>query len=166
MAVEIGSGQLIAGFEDQLVGVKTGDEKTLKVAFPEDYPVENLKGKPAEFAVTVKQGKVPGETKIDDEFAKSLGLESLDKLKELMKDQVEQEHNGLTRTYMKRKLLDQLAAAHDFEVPTTMVEDEFGQIWQQLEHEASPEEDTEWAKAEIDKEICEEGGVGEELVRR
>src|SRR3546814_3353299 len=122
MAVEIGSGQLIPGFEDQLVGVKTGDENTLKVAFPEDYPVENLKGKPAEFAVTVKQVKVPGETKIDDEFAKSLGLESLDKLKELMKDQVEQEHNGLSRTYMKRKLLDQLAASHDFEVPPTMVE--------------------------------------------
>src|SRR3546814_13928665 len=107
MAVEIGSGQLIPGFEDQLVGVKTGDEKTLKVAFPEDYPVENLKGKPAEFAVTVKPAKVPGETKIDDEFAKSLGLERLDKLKELMKDQVEQEQHGLTRTHMKRKLQDQ-----------------------------------------------------------
>src|SRR3546814_2064146 len=82
-----------------------------------EYPVENLKGKPAEFAVTVKEVKVPAASKIDDEFAKTLGLESLDKLKELMKDQVEQELNGLTRTYMKRKLLDQLAASHDFEVP-------------------------------------------------
>src|SRR3546814_10841288 len=108
MAVEIGSGQLIPGFEDQLVGVKTGDEKTVKVTFPEEYPVDTLKGAKAEFAVTVKQIKVPADAKIDDEFAKSLGLESLDKLKELMKDQVEQEHNGLTRTYMKRKLLDQL----------------------------------------------------------
>ena len=135
MAVEIGSGQLIPGFEDQLVGVKAGDEKTLKVTFPDEYPVENLKGKPAEFAVTVKEVKVPAASKIDDEFAKTLGLESLDKLKELMKDQVEQELNGLTRTYMKRKLLDQLAAAHDFDVPPTMVEAEFAQIWQRVEQD-------------------------------
>src|SRR3546814_16837599 len=74
-----------------------------KVTVPEDYPVETLKGQPAEFAVTVKAVKVPADARIDDEFAKSLGLESLDKLKELMKDQVEQEHNGLTRTYMKRR---------------------------------------------------------------
>ena len=71
-----------------------------------EYPVENLKGKPAEFAVKVKEVKVPAKTAIDDEFAKSLGLESLEKLKELMQGQVEQEHNGLTRTYMKRKLLE------------------------------------------------------------
>lgn len=152
MAVEIGSGQLIPGFEDQLVGVKVGDEKVLKVTFPDEYPVENLKGQPAEFAVKVKEVKVPAASKIDDEFAKSLGLESLDKLKELMKDQVEQELNGLTRTYMKRKLLDQLAAAHDFDVPPTMVEAEFNQIWQQLEHEVSHEEDPEAAKAELEKD--------------
>src|SRR3546814_4592058 len=78
MAVEIGWGQLIPGFEEQLVGVKTGDEKTLKVAFREDYPVEILKGKPDEYAVTVKQVKVPGATKHEDDFAKSLGLERLD----------------------------------------------------------------------------------------
>ncbi|MDO9367311.1 MAG: trigger factor [Sphingopyxis sp.] len=152
MAVEIGSGQLIPGFEDQLVGTKVGDEKVLKVTFPDEYPVETLKGKPAEFAITVKELKVPAASKIDDEFAKTLGLESLDKLKELMKDQVEQELNGLTRTYMKRKLLDQLAASHDFDVPPTMVEAEFNQIWQQLEHEAGHEEDPEAAKAEIEND--------------
>ncbi|MHA4836348.1 trigger factor [Sphingopyxis sp. MSC1_008] len=152
MAVEIGSGQLIPGFEDQLVGVKVGDEKVLKVTFPDEYPVADLKGQPAEFAVTVKEVKVPATSKIDDEFAKTLGLESLDKLKELMKDQVEQELNGLTRTYMKRKLLDQLAAAHDFDVPPTMVEAEFNQIWQQLEHEVSHEEDPEAAKAELEND--------------
>ena len=165
MAIELGAGQLIPGFEDQLVGVKVGDEKTVKVTFPEDYPVENLKGKPAEFAVTVKEVKIPAETTIDDEFAKSLGLESLDKLKELMKDQVEQELNGLTRTYMKRKLLDQLAAAHDFEVPPTMVEAEFNQIWQQLEHEASHEEDPEAAKAELEKDRDEYRGIAVRRVR-
>src|SRR3546814_2972040 len=93
MAVEIGSGQLIPGFEDQLVGVKTGDEKVLKVTFPDEYPVENLKGKPAEFAVTVQAVKVPAASKIDDEIAKTLGLESLDKLQELMKEQIDQERN-------------------------------------------------------------------------
>ncbi len=152
MAVEIGSGQLIPGFEDQLVGAKVGDEKTIKVTFPDDYPVADLKAAKAEFAVTVKEVKVPAASKIDDEFAKTLGLESLDKLKELMKDQVEQELNGLTRTYMKRKLLDQLAASHDFEVPPTMVEAEFNQIWQQLEHEVSHEEDPEAAKAELEND--------------
>ncbi|WP_432767655.1 MAG: trigger factor [Sphingopyxis sp.] len=152
MAVEIGSGQLIPGFEDQLVGAKVGDEKTVKVTFPADYPVADLKGANAEFAVTVKEVKVPAEAKIDDEFAKSLGLESLDKLKELMKDQVEQELNGLTRTYMKRKLLDQLAASHDFDVPPTMVEAEFAQIWQQLEQEVAREDDVEAAKAELESD--------------
>jgi len=165
MAVEIGSGQLIPGFEDQLVGAKVGDEKTIKVTFPEDYPVENLKGQPAEFAITVKEVKVPAASKIDDEFAKSLGLESLDKLKELMKDQVEQELNGLTRTYMKRKLLDQLAAAHDFDVPPTMVEAEFAQIWQQLEHEASHEADPEAAKAELEKDRDEYHAIAVRRVR-
>lgn len=165
MAVEIGSGQLIPGFEDQLVGVKVGDEKTVKVSFPEDYPVENLKGQPAEFAITVKEVKVPAKAAIDDDFAKSLGLESLDKLKELMQGQVEQELNGLTRTYMKRKLLDQLAAAHDFDVPPTMVEAEFGQIWQQLEHEASHEEDPEAAKAELEKDRDEYYSIAVRRVR-
>ncbi len=145
--------------------MKVGDEKTVKVSFPDEYPVENLKGKPAEFAVKVKEVKVPAKTAIDDEFAKSLGLESLEKLKELMQGQVEQEHNGLTRTYMKRKLLDQLAASHDFDVPPTMVEAEFGQIWQQLEHEASHEADPEAAKAELEKDRDEYRSIAVRRVR-
>ena len=87
------------------------------MTFPDDYPAENLKGKAATFAVTVKAVKTAGETKIDDEFAKSLGLNDLDQLKGLIRDQQEQELNGLTRTHMKRQLLDQLAARHDFAVP-------------------------------------------------
>ena len=165
MAVEIGAGQLIPGFEDQLIGTKVGEDKVLKVTFPDEYPVETLKGAAAEFAVTVKELKVPAAASIDDEFAKSLGLESLDKLREIMKDQVEQELNGLTRTYMKRKLLDQLAAAHDFDVPPTMVEAEFGQIWQQLEHEASHEEDVEAAKAELEKDRDEYRSIAVRRVR-
>ena len=165
MAVEIGSGSLIPGFEDQLIGAKTGDERTIDVTFPEEYPAENLKGKPAKFAITVKQVKVAAEGKADDDFAKQLGLQSLDQLREILKTQVEQEHNGLTRTHMKRKLLDQLAAAHDFPVPPTMVEAEFDQIWKQLEHEATHEEDPEAARAELERDKDDYRGIAERRVR-
>jgi trigger factor len=151
-ALEIGSGRFIPGFEEQLVGVKVGDEKTITVTFPEDYPAENLKGKVATFDVTVKAVKVPGETKIDDDFAKNLGLESLDQLKGLLRGQIEQELAGLTRTQMKRALLDQLAAGHDFDVPPSMVEAEFSQIWAQLQQEAQNEADPAAAMAEIEAE--------------
>ncbi len=161
----IGSGQFIPGFEEQLTGVKTGDEKTITVTFPEDYPAEHLAGKEAEFDVTVKQVKVEGETKIDDEFAKGLGLESLDKLKELMKGQIEQESAGLTRTQMKRQLLDKLAADHDFDVPPTMVEAEFEQIWNQLQQEAAKEEDPEAALKEIESEKDDYKRIAERRVR-
>ena len=161
----IGSGQFIPGFEEQLKGVKTGDEKTITVTFPEDYPAENLKGKTAEFAVTVKQVKLEGETTIDEDFAKSLGLESLDKLKELMKIQLEQESAGLTRTQMKRQLLDTLAADYDFAVPPSMVDAEFAQIWQQLQNEASREEDPVAALAEIEAEKEDYKRIAERRVR-
>ena len=112
----LGSGQFIPGFEEQLTGVKTGDKKTITVTFPEDYQAAHLAGKEAEFDITVQQVKVETETEIDDDFAKNFGLEGLDKLKELLRAQIEQETNGLTRTQMKRQLLDQLAAGHDFAV--------------------------------------------------
>ncbi|PNB44643.1 trigger factor, partial [Pseudomonas sp. FW305-130] len=89
---------------------------------------------------------------IDDELATSLGLQSLEQLTGLLKGQIEQELNGLTRTHMKRKLLDQLAEGHDFEVPPSMVEAEFEQIWQQLQHEATHEEDPAAALAEMESE--------------
>lgn len=152
MAIEIGSGRLIPGFEDQLVGVKKGDEKTINVTFPDDYQAENLKGKAATFDLKITNVKVPAEGGPDDEFAKSLGLESLEQLRGLIKGQVEQELNGLTRTHMKRKLLDQLAAGHDFDVPPSMVEAEFEQIWAQLQHEAGHEADPEAARAELEAE--------------
>ncbi len=152
MAVEIGSGQLIPGFEDQLIGLKANDEKIINVTFPEDYNAANLKGKAATFDIVVGEVRKPAEAKIDDDLAKGFGLDGIDKLRELMKGQVEQELNGLTRTYMKRQLLDQLAAGHDFDVPPSMVEAEFKQIWQQLVQEAAREEDPEAAKAEMEAE--------------
>ena len=152
MRVKIGSGQLIPGFEDQLIGAKTNEQRTLKVTFPADYGAANLAGKPAEFDVTVTAVEVPGETKIDDEFAKGFGLDSLDALKEILKDQLDAELGTLSRTYLKRKLLDTLAARHDFDVPDSMVEAEFEQIWQTLEGEAAREADPAAAKAEIEAE--------------
>ncbi|NBU83741.1 MAG: trigger factor [Sphingomonadaceae bacterium] len=152
MSVEIGSGRLIPGFEDQIIGVKSGDEKTITVTFPADYTVETLKGKEATFDLVIKDVRVPGEAKADDAFAKSLGLEGIDQLRELMKGQLEQEFNQLTRTHMKRRLLDQLAASHDFDVPPGMVEAEFNQIWAQLEHEAGHEADPEAARADMEKD--------------
>src|SRR5690606_25404998 len=105
------------------------------------------------------------ETKIDDEFAKSLGLEGLDQLKELLKAQLEQETAGLTRTQMKRQLLDKLAADHDFEVPPTMVEAEFEQIWQQLQSEIAKEEDPEAGLKEIEAEKDDYKRIAERRVR-
>ncbi len=161
----IGSGQFIPGFEEQLTGVKTGDEKTITVTFPEDYPAENLKGKAAQFAITVQQVKVESETKVDEEFAKSLGLEGLDKLKELLRGQLEQETNGLTRTQMKRQLLDNLAAGHDFAVPQGMVDAEFDQIWAQLEAEAAKDENPASAMKEIEAERDDYRHIAERRVR-
>lgn len=152
MSVELGSGQLIPGFEDQMVGLKANDAKVINVTFPEDYGSKDLAGKAATFDIVVGEVRKPADAKLDDEMAKTFGLESLDKLKEVMKVQVEQELNGLTRTYMKRQLLDQLAAAHDFEVPPAMVEAEFEQIWTQLEQEVEREEDPVAARKEMEDE--------------
>lgn len=164
-AIEIGAGRLIPGFEEQLVGAKAGEERRITVTFPEDYPAENLAGKEATFDITVHAVKSPIETVIDEDFAKELGLESLDQLKGLLRGQLEQETAGLTRTQMKRALLDQFAAGHDFEVPPSMVEAEFGQIFEQLKHEASHEEDSQAALDELEKEKGEYHAIAERRVR-
>jgi len=150
--IEIGAGRLIPGFEEQLVGAKAGEERTITVTFPADYGAEHLAGKDATFDIKVHAVKTPTELALDDDFAKELGLESLDQLRNLFRGQLEQEVGGLTRTQMKRALLDQLAAAHDFDVPPSMVEAEFEQIWEQLKHEAGNEADPEAALAEIEAE--------------
>ena len=165
MAVELGSGRLIPGFEEQLVGAKAGDSREVNVTFPGDYPVEQLKGKPAKFAVTVKAVQLAGESKIDDELAKSLGLDSLDKLRGVLRDQQAQELGGLTRTHMKRQLLDELARRHDFAVPQSMVEAEYQNILAQLRHEANDEPDPQAALAEIEKEADEYRNIAERRVR-
>ncbi len=165
MAVVLGSGNLIPGFEDQMVGVKVGDQKQLNVTFPTDYPTDSLKGKPATFDIKVTAVKTAAGSKIDDDFAKQMGLKDLDQLKGLLRDQQQQELNGLTRTHMKRRLLDQLAASHDFEVPPSMVEAEYEQIMVQMRHEASHEADSAAALAEIDKDAAEYRSIAERRVR-
>ncbi len=165
MSVELGSGRLIPGFEDQVVGAKTGEERQINVTFPADYQAKDLADKAATFDLTIKAVKTAGETQIDDTLATSLGLESLEQLKGLLKGQIEQELNGLTRTHMKRKLLDQLAEGHDFPVPPSMVEAEFAQIWQQLEHEATHEADPAKAIEEMESERDDYRSIAERRVR-
>ena len=165
MAVELGAGRLIPGFEDQVVGVKAGDERQIKVTFPEDYQAKELAGQDATFDLVVKSVKTAGEATVDEELAKNLGLESLEQLRGLIRGQIESELGNLTRTHMKRKLLDQLAAGHDFEVPPSMVEAEFQQIWAQLEHEATHEPDPKAAVEEMEKERDDYRKIAERRVR-
>ena len=165
MAVEIGSGRLIPGFEDQIVGARAGEERRISVTFPTDYQAKELAGKAAIFDLTIKSVKIAAEPRIDDALAKNLGLESLEQLRGLIRGQVEQEGNNLTRTHMKRKLLDQLASGHDFEVPPSMVEAEFNQIWAQLEHEATHEPDPDAAKAEMEGDRDDYRRIAERRVR-
>ena len=151
MRIELGSGGLIPGFEDQLAGITAGEDRTVKLTFPADYNVAYLKGRDAEFAVKVTAIETAKPVVIDDELAKGLGIDSLEALREILKDQVDAELRGLTRIHMKRKLLDALAAAHDFAVPESMVNAEFDQIWAQVEGEdaeASGPVDQEGDRAE------------------
>lgn len=131
----LGSNSFIPGFEEQLVGVKAGDETEVNVTFPENYQAENLAGKEAVFEIKVHEVRAPKTPEIDDEFAKGLGLEDLDKLKELVTEQVKNEFGGASRAKAKRNLLDQLDDKHDFDLPPKMVDQEFNQIWQQLQAE-------------------------------
>ena len=128
----LGSNTFIPGFEDQLVGVKAGDKKDVVVTFPEQYHAENLAGKEATFKVTVQEVQKPADVKIDDELAKRLGLADLDGLKDAVEGQIENEHAELSRTHLKRGLLDALAELVDFEVPQNMLELENQQIIQQI----------------------------------
>ena len=148
----LGSNQFIAGFEDQLIGAKAGDEVEVKVAFPEDYHAKNLAGKDAVFDVTVKEVKAPEDVAIDDELAKKVGLESLEDLTSRVKERIESDYKRLSRSHLKRALLDKLDEAHEFELPKGMVDAEFEQIWRQVEGAERDEED----KDKTDEELKEE----------
>ncbi len=128
----IGQGGFIPGFEDGLKGAKAGEERTVNVTFPEEYPVDTLKSKAAEFAVTVKEVGKPQKPEIDDEFAKTLGADDLAKLREMISEQMAREYEQVSRMKLKRALLDVLNERHDFELPPTLVDSEFDGIWGQV----------------------------------
>ena len=152
----LGSGQFIPGFEEQLVGAKAGDEVIVKVAFPADYQAANLAGKDAEFTTTVKEVRAPVESKIDDAMAERLGIESLEKLKELLKANLESQYAGASRFKLKRALLDVLDERHDFPLPPKMVEAEFAAIWQQVQQDKErgglPPEDSDKSDDQLQTE--------------
>jgi trigger factor len=133
--VVIGAGQFIPGFEEQLVGMGAGETRTLKVSFPKNYASEKLAGQPAEFETTATLIEAPGDTKIDDEFAKTLGLESLDKLKEAARERLVAEFAGATRQRVKRALLDRLDESHKFEAPPSLIAEEFNLMWNSIKAE-------------------------------
>jgi trigger factor len=129
----IGSGMLIPGFEEQLIGATVGEKRQINVTFPPNYPRQELAGKPAVFDVEVKEQRRVIPSAIDDTLARSLGVESLEALTKRVREQLESEYKIACRLRLKRQLLDKLAASHDFEVPPSLLEDEFNAIWRQIE---------------------------------
>ncbi len=154
--LELGSGSFIPGFEDQLVGSKVGDEKVVKVTFPAEYGVDTLAGKDAEFDVKVSKVEAPKATEINDEFATKLGLESADKLKEMIKERIADEFASMTNAKLKRDMLDVLDAEYKFDLPEKLVDQEFNAIWAALTREMQAEgktfEDEETTEEETRKE--------------
>jgi trigger factor len=133
--VTIGSNTFIPGFEEQLIGIAANETRTLKVAFPKNYASEKLAGQPAEFETTATLVEAPQAVEINDEFAKTLGLESLDKLKEAARERLAAEFAGTTRQRVKRALLDQLDETHKFEAPPSLIEEEFTLMWNSIKAE-------------------------------
>src|SRR5579862_1254990 len=133
--IVIGSSQFIPGFEDNLIGIKAGESRTFGAKFPDAYASPALAGKEATFNVTASAVEVPGAITLDDDFAKTLGLESLAKLREGVKDRVQREHTAASRQKLKRELLDQLDERHKFEPPPSLVEQEFNGVWSSIEND-------------------------------
>ena len=132
VALELGSGQFIPGFEEQLAGAKAGDELTVKVTFPADYGVAELAGKPAEFATKLTKVEGAKDAAIDDEFAKKMGFEDLAKLKDMVKERMGAEFGQMTAMKLKRDVLDALDKEYTFELPEKLVDAEFRGIWNAL----------------------------------
>jgi trigger factor len=135
VGVNVGSGTFIPGFEDQLIGMAVGETRLVKVTFPTNYTSPQLAGKDAEFEVTVKAVDTPGTVTVDEDFAKSLGLESLAKLRDTLKARLAQENAAQSRQKLKRKLLDELDQLHKFTGPPTLIEEEFKNVWNVVEND-------------------------------
>jgi trigger factor len=154
--LELGSSSFIPGFEDQLVGKKAGDKSEVSVTFPEEYGAEELAGKPAVFDVTVKEIREAAPAEINDELAKKFGKETLAELREAVSEDRQREFGELTRMRLKRNLLDELSSQHDFDIPQSMVDDEFNSIWQQYETQRDEDKLDEEEKAKSEDEHKED----------
>ena len=133
--LELGSNTFIPGFEDQLVGAKVGEQRLVKVTFPEAYGAEQLAGKDAEFDVTVAKIQAPGEAKVDDEFAKTMGMDSLADLKDAVSKAIGSDYEAASRRRLKKELLDALDGKYAFELPPSLVAQEFAAVWAQVEQD-------------------------------
>lgn len=131
----VGSGEFIPGFEEQLIGMKKGEVRTIDVTFPKDYQSDELAGKKAQFEVTVLHVDGPNQGELDDEFAKRLGVENVEAMRNAVKTQMEAALASMSRQHMKRQILDALDDGHKFDVPAQLVDAEFATIWQRVEHE-------------------------------
>jgi trigger factor len=166
VTLHLGSGTFIPGFEDQLIGATSGEKRTVNVTFPQTYPAAHLAGKAAEFDVTVKSVETPQAVTVDDEFAKSLGLDSLAKLREMVKERLTREHAGMSRQRVKRKLLDELDARHKFEPPPSLVEDEFNNVWKTIQDDLQSRQRTFEDEGTTEEKAKEEyRGIAERRVR-
>jgi trigger factor len=133
VVVNLGAGSFLPGFEDQLTGAAAGEQKQIKVTFPSEYSNAQLAGKDAEFHVTVKSIETPGAVSMDDAFAKTMGLESLDRLKQAVRERLQRDLTAASRQRLKRQLLDQLDERHKFALPPTLAEQEFNNVWNAVE---------------------------------
>ena len=131
----VGSGEFIPGFEEQLVGMKKGETKTINVTFPADYNSAELAGKEATFEVTILHADGPNQGELDDDFAKRLGVEDVAALRKAVTEQMEQALKSMSNQHVKRQILDALDEGHKFDVPAQLVEAEFNTIWQRVQHE-------------------------------
>jgi trigger factor len=164
--LELGSGRFIPGFEDQMIGMKPGEKRDVKVTFPEDYGAENLKGKEAVFEVDVTEVRTAAAVEVSDEFAKSIGAEDLAALKSMIREQIGSEYQQVTRGRLKRDLLDALADMVDFEVPPGLLEHEFNDIWRQIEDAKSRDALDEEDKGKSEDELKEHyRGVAQRRIR-
>jgi trigger factor len=162
----IGSGQFIPGFEDNLIGIKAGESRTFGVSFPDSYAAPALAGKDATFDVSATTVEAPGAVTLDDDFAKTLGLESLAKLREGVKDRLQREHTAASRQKLKRALLDQLDERHKFEPPPSLVEQEFTSVWSSIEGDLKAQNRTFADEGTTeDKARAEYRGIAERRVR-
>jgi len=162
--ITLGSGSFIPGFEDHLVGVKAGESRSFDITFPEKY-ASAVAGKAATFTVTAKAVEAPAPVTIDDEFAKTIGMESLAKLRDAIRDQIARDHAAASRRKLKRALFDELDARHKFEPPPTLVEQEFANVWATVEKDLKDQgrtfadEDTTEEKAREEYRVIAERRV-------